>query len=230
MTSPEVAARLLLVVAIAIAAARVVGAGAVRLGQPRVIGEVLAGIVLGPSLLGAIWPAATDYLFPAEVRPALAGLAQLALVLFMFLVGVELDLKLLAGRGRTLAYVELGSLVVPFVSGALFALWLYPRFGSGTDRLSFVLFIGAAMSITAFPVLVRILHDCGLAGTSVGTIAVAAAALDDVAAWCLLAVAVAVASSTGIGGVLVTAACTGAFLVVMVAVVRPLLARLDSVA
>jgi Kef-type K+ transport system membrane component KefB len=229
MTSPEVATRFLLAVAVAVVAARVLGWGAVRLRQPRVIGEVLAGIMLGPSLLGALWPAATEYLFPVQVMPGLKALAQLGLVLFMFLVGVELEPGLLRGRGRTVAYVELGSLVIPFGLGAASALWLYPRFGTGTDRLSFVLFIGVAMAITAFPVLVRILQDTGLAGTPVGAIAVAAAALDDVTAWCLLAGAVAVTASSGPGEVLVVAALAVAFVLVMVLVVRPVLARAGSV-
>ena len=229
MTSAEVAARFLLAVAVAVAAARALGWVAIRAHQPRVVGELLAGIVLGPSLLGALWPTATGYLFPEQVLPGLQALAQLGLVLFMFLVGVELDPGLLRGRGRTVAYVELGSLVLPFALGAASAVWLYPRFGTGTDRLSFVLFIGVAMAITAFPVLVRILQDTGLAGTPVGTVAVAAAALDDVTAWCLLAGAVAVTASTGPGEVLVVAGLALAFVLVMLLVVRPLLARVGTV-
>ena len=229
MTSAEVAARFLLAVAVAVAAARALGWAAVRAHQPRVVGELLAGIVLGPSLLGALWPTATGYLFPEQVLPGLQALAQLGLVLFMFLVGVELDPGLLRGRGRTVAYVELGSLVLPFALGAASAVWLYPRFGTGTDRLSFVLFIGVAMAITAFPVLVRILQDTGLAGTPVGTVAVVAAALDDVTAWCLLAGAVAVTASTGPGEVLVVAGLALAFVLVMLLVVRPLLARVGTV-
>ena len=220
MTTAEVATRFLLAVAVAVVAARALGWAAVQARQPRVIGEVLAGILLGPSLLGALWPAATEYLFPVQVMPGLKGLAQLGLVLFMFL---------LRGRGKTVAYVELGSLVLPFGLGVAAALWLYPRFGTGTDRLSFVLFIGVAMAITAFPVLVRILQDTGLAGTPVGAVAVAAAALDDVTAWCLLAGAVAVTASTGPGEVLVVAGLAVAYVLVMVLVVRPVLARVGTV-
>jgi len=229
VTSAEVMARLLLAVAAAIIVARIVGYGAVRIGQPRVVGEVLAGIMLGPSLLGAVWPEAVDYLFPSEVLGGLRAIAQIGLLLFMFLVGVEFNPGLLRGRGRTVAAVELGSLVVPFALGAVLALWLHPRLAPDVDRLSFVLFIGVAMAITAFPVLVRILQDTGLAGTSVGTVAVAAAALDDVAAWCILAGIVAVATAAGPGDVLVTGLLAVAFVGVMLLVVRPLLARIGTI-
>ncbi len=229
MTSAEVMARLLLAVAAAIIVARIVGYGAVRIGQPRVVGEVLAGIMLGPSLLGSVWPEAVDYLFPNEVIGGLRAIAQIGLLLFMFLVGVEFNPGLLRGRGRTVAAVELGSLVVPFALGAVLALWLHPRLAPDVDRLPFVLFIGVAMAITAFPVLVRILQDTGLAGTSVGTVAVAAAALDDVAAWCILAGIVAVATAAGPGDVLVTGLLALTFVGVMLLVLRPLLARIGTI-
>ena len=145
MSPAEVTARFLLAVAVAVLAARLCGSAAVRVRQPRVVGELFAGIVLGPSLLGALWPAAGDYLFPGDLTPALAAVAQLGLVLFMFLVGVELDPALLRGQRRAVAFVEIGSLVLPFVLGCGLALWLHPRFGGGTGRLSFVLFMGAAM-------------------------------------------------------------------------------------
>ncbi|MEU0396608.1 cation:proton antiporter [Streptomyces sp. NPDC006208] len=167
---------------------RLLGAAARRLGQPPVVGEILAGILVGPSLLnGAI----ADFLFPADIRPLLAALANLGLVLFMFVIGYELDLALMRGKGKVAASVSLCSVALPFALGGLLALHLSERHES-VSHTGFVLFMGAAMSVTAFPVLARILSDSGLGRTRIGGIALASAAFDDIVAWSMLAVVVTV--------------------------------------
>jgi Kef-type K+ transport system membrane component KefB len=221
----EVNERLLLAVAVVIAAAAGVGWLARRVGQPKVMGEIVAGILLGPSLLGVLWPDAVDYLFPPQVVGALSAVAQLGLVLFMFLVGAELELGQLRSQGRRALVISQVSILVPLVSGAVLALWLYPRVGGDVDRVGFSLFIGAAMAITAFPVLARILRDSGLASTRLGALVLTCAAIDDVSAWGVLAVVVAIVTSSGPADVVATAAWAGVFVLVMLFAVRPFIAR-----
>jgi Kef-type K+ transport system membrane component KefB len=195
------------------------------IGQPPVIGEVVAGIALGPSVLGAIWPGATEFLLPASVAPHLSTLAQVGVILYMFLVGLELNPGLLAGRTQSTFTIAQASIVVPFVLGAACALFLYPLYSDQhVSFTSFALFIGVAMSITAFPVLARILGDRGMTKTPLGVLALACAAINDAAAWCLLAFAVGVAQAK-VGGALITAVLTLAFIGFMFFVVRPLAAR-----
>ncbi|WP_329202973.1 MULTISPECIES: cation:proton antiporter domain-containing protein [unclassified Streptomyces] len=205
------------------------GAGAVvmrRCGQPAVVGEIAVGILLGPSLLGWVWPQGQGWLLPAGVLPYLGVLGNLGLVVFMFLVGFELDLGLLRGRGRVVAVVGQASVVVPLALGGLLAAGMYGSFApDGVGRGEFVLFVAVAMSVTAFPVLARILTEQGLNGTPVGAVALASAAVADVVAWCLLAVVVAVAGGGGVAGAAVTGVLAGAFLAGMWWGVRPVLAR-----
>jgi Kef-type K+ transport system membrane component KefB len=177
-----------------------------RLGQPRVVGEMIAGILLGPTL----WGHGTLDLFPLEARPALTSLSTLGVVLFMFLVGLELRHEHLDGhRKRLAAGVAAAGTALPFVLGVLSALLLYessaPR---GVDRLAFCLFVGTALSITAFPVLARILVERGLHDRPLGAVVMAAAAFDDVASWITLALALAVISSSGLGSLAGTVALT----------------------
>ena len=208
-----------------VAAARVLGIAFRRLGQPPVIGEVLAGIFLGPSLLGWVWPAGAAALVPPEAVPALRVLAELGVVLFMFLVGLELDLWLLARRTHAAVAVSHASIVVPFVLGSALALWLYPIVGTADVPFTvFALFLGVAMSVTAFPVLARILRDLGLHRTELGAIALCCAAVDDVTAWLLLALVIGVAQAS-VDDALRTLALTAAYLAVVAALVRPLVAR-----
>ncbi|MCL6737139.1 cation:proton antiporter [Streptomyces neyagawaensis] len=169
------------------------GAGALarRLRQPPVIGEVLLGVLLGPTLLGE---AVSGTLFPDDVRPFLAALANLGVALFMFTVGAELDTGLLRGHRAVAGAVAAGSVVLPFGLGALLALHLFDSHPTA-DRTGFVLFMGAAMSVTAFPVLARILTDRGIRHTWLGAVALACAAIDDVLAWTLLAAVVAIAGA-----------------------------------
>jgi Kef-type K+ transport system membrane component KefB len=225
LTPPEVNVRILLAVAVIIGVSRLFGWLAARIGQPRVHGEILAGILLGPSLLGLIWPEALDYVFPDEVVGALKILAQIGLVVFMFLIGLELDLDKLRGHGHKAVFISHASIIVPIALGALVAWWLYPRLGDGVDQLGFTLFMGAAMAITAFPVLARVLQETGLYRTRVGVLTVTCAAVDDVTAWCVLAVVVAVVKSTGPMDAVQIIGLSLLFLFVMLKVVRPFLMR-----
>ncbi len=219
-------ARLLLAVAVVVAACKALGAVAQRLGQPGVIGEITAGIVLGPSLLGALWPAGTAALIPDVVLPELNVLAQVGLVLFVFLTGLELNTTLLRGRGHVAVVVSHVSIAVPFMLGVLLAVVAYTRFApAGVGYLAFALFFGVSMSVTALPVLMRILQDLGLLRSEVGVVAVTCAVIDDVTAWTLLALVVALVTASSLAGVLLTVALMGLFVLVLLVVVRPLLAR-----
>jgi Kef-type K+ transport system membrane component KefB len=221
----EVLPHVLLALAVILVAARLVGAVFRRLGQPPVVGEVLAGILLGPSLLGRISPPALAFLLPPEVAPYLGILAQVGVILFMFLVGLELDPEALRNRtGATLTIAQAG-IVVPFLLGSLLALWLYPLLSSrDVPFTAFALFLGISMSITAFPVLARILTDRGIQRTRLGVMALTCAAMNDVTAWCLLAFVVSVVK-TRPGGALVTTMLTVVFIAVIIAL-RPLIVRL----
>ena len=212
-----------------VSVARVLGFLLRRIGQPMVIAEVIAGIVLGPSLLGWLWPGLWQAVFPASAISLLSMLSQVGLVLFMFLVGLELDLKLLRGRGRASVIISNSSIALPFALGACLALYLHPRLSSPTvPLLSFTLFMGAAMSITAFPVLARILNERRLLQTKIGVLSITSAAINDVTAWCMLAFVVSIVRSTGIESALRTTLFTGVYMLFMFFVVRPLLARLAA--
>lgn len=227
-TGDATPAALLLSVAVVVAVALAAGAVARRLGQPRVIGEIVAGILLGPTALGHLPGDIGGHLFPPDVRPVLAVVAQLGVVLFMFLVGAEADPGLVRGRERIAVSVSLASIAAPFALGIVAAVVLHGRHGSVAGRAvtvtSLALFLGAAMSVTAFPVLARIIAERGLARTPLGAIVLAAAAVDDVVAWALLAGVLALVASTGAGAVVTTVVLTAVWLAVMVLVVRPLLA------
>ena len=156
--------------------------------QPRVVGEMVAGILLGPSLLGWVAPNLSAALFPPASLGLLSSLSQVGLLLFMFMVGLELDTQKLRRLGHTAVVISHTSIIVPFVLGALLAYYLYPRVANGTMPFTgFMLFMGAAMSVTAFPVLARILTERNLIGTKLGTLTITCAAVDDVTAWCILA-------------------------------------------
>lgn len=193
--SPEALfGRLMLAIAAVLLVARAVGAVLRRLGQPQVMGEVLGGIALGPSLLGAIAPDAQHLLFPEQVVPLLGGAADIGLAFYMFLVGLELDLGALRGRLRQAVFISNASVMAPMAIGMALALALYPTYGQ-SGFLAFALFMGVAMSVTAFPVLARILLERRMLRRPVGAISMASAAVDDVTAWSLLALAAAVAVS-----------------------------------
>jgi hypothetical protein len=182
--------KLLIAAALIIVVSRLVGAAFRHINQPQVVGEIVAGIMLGPSLLGAIWPAATDWLFSTEVLPFIDVMAQVGLIFFMFLIGLELDIRLIRGRGHAAGLVSHVSIIGPFLLGVGLALALFTELGSAEGTFTpFALFLGASMSITAFPVLARILTEKGLYKTRLGVVTLTCAAVDDVTAWCLLAVA-----------------------------------------
>ena len=208
-----------------VATARALGVAFRRLGQPPVVGEVLAGILLGPSFLGWIWPTGAAALLPPEAAPSLRVLAEIGVVLFMFLVGLELDLGLLAGRTRSAVAVSHASIVAPFLLGATLALWLYPLVGTAdVPFVVFALFLGVAMSVTAFPVLARILRDLDMQRTELGAIALGCAAVDDVTAWILLALVVGVAQAS-LDDAVRTLVLTAVYMVLLATLVRPLVAR-----
>ncbi|MGW5677884.1 cation:proton antiporter [Streptomyces sp. NPDC003860] len=201
--------------ALVLALAHVLGRLARRCGQPAVIGEILAGVLLGPTLFhGAL----SDVLVPVDTRPMLTALGNLGVALFMFLVGLELDYRLLRGNGWATVGVAVGSIVCAFGLGVLLALYLWQDHAV-ENRLGFMLFMGAAMSITAFPVLARILNDRGLQRTRIGALALASAAVGDVAAWLLLAALLTFTGSQNSWQVLLVVP----YALAMVCVLRPLL-------
>lgn len=210
---------------------RVVGGLFVRVGQPRVIGEMVAGIVLGPSVFGLLAPGLFEAVFPPGSLGALSALSQVGVTLFLFLVGLELDPALLRKRGHAAVVISHVGIVLPFLLGAALALYLYPRLYQDAPAMRFAavaLFLGAAMAVTAFPVLARILIERNLHATPVGAIAITCAAVDDVSAWCLLAVVVAIARAEGLSSALLTGGLTLLYVAAMVRFVRPLLARVEA--
>jgi Kef-type K+ transport system membrane component KefB len=227
----EIAAFVLLDIAVIMVVARLMGALFRRLRQPPVVGEILAGILLGPTLLGRLPGNPTDDLFPHEVRPFLTVLAQLGLVIFMFIVGLELDMKLIRGKERVAAVISLTSVALPFALGILLATALHQNHDEAPgarDFLPFALFIGASMSVTAFPVLARILTERGMYRTAIGSLALACAAVDDILAWSLLAVVVAVVEASGVWDLPRILVLSTAFVAFSFLVVKPQLARVAA--
>lgn len=230
LSPAEIAAFVLLDIAVIIIAARLFGRAARAIRQPAVIGEIVAGIALGPSLLGALPGDLDEVLFPVGVRPYLYILAQLGLILFMFIVGLELDVALIRGRERIAGAISLSSVVLPFALGVGLTLILHPLHdevaGRPVNLLALALFIGVAMSITAFPVLARILGDRGMHRTPAGVLALACAAFDDILAWTLLAFVVAVARGESPFDVVRIVGLTAVFAAAMFLGLKPLLRRL----
>ncbi|MBW4440785.1 MAG: cation:proton antiporter [Plectolyngbya sp. WJT66-NPBG17] len=189
----DIVVQVLIQILLVIGLSRLVGVGFRRLNQPLVIGEIVAGIMLGPSLFGMIAPSVAAWLFPPETIPFLGVLSQIGLIFFMFLIGLELDPKYLKNGLNVAILVSHVSILVPFSLGTLASLLLYPLVSyEGVSFTAFALFLGAAMSITAFPVLARIITENNLQNSRLGALALTCAAVDDVTAWCLLALAIAV--------------------------------------
>ena len=220
--------RLMLAIAAVILAARLVGTLIARFSQPRVMGEVLAGILLGPTLLGAVWPEAKDYLFPPDIVPLLSGAAQIGLAFYLFLVGMELDPRILRERIGQAAFISNTSVAFPMALGFLVALPIYELLSPDVRYLPFALFMGVAMSVTAFPVLARILTERRMLRRPVGALSMAGAAIDDVTAWCLLALATAIAGSGEASHALQVVALSVVFVAAMLLIGRRLLSRVSK--
>ena len=228
MTNVDLSVLFFLQLAVILVACRVVGAIAPRVGQPPVVSEMVAGVLLGPSLFGALLPGWHAALFPKPSMAILFAVAQLALAMYMFLVGVEFRTDLLRHRGRSAVSVSVAGIVTPFLLGALIASAVHSdgtMFRETVTTTQAVLYLGAAMSITAFPMLARIVHERGLSGTSLGTLALAAGSIDDAAAWCVLAV---VLASLGSAPMIAVAAIGGGILYTLAVMLglRPALAPL----
>ncbi len=224
----ELLVPVLFCLAAVIALGRVMGRLFASLRQPPVIGEVLAGIMLGPSLLNYIHPNLAAWVLPADAAPHLGIIAQFGIILYMFLVGLELNAGLLRQRAQATVAVSHASIVAPFLLGAVLALLLYPRLShDGVTFTSFALFMGVAMAITAFPVLARILTDRGMTQSNLGVMALACAATDDVTAWCLLALVVGVAQDQ-VRAALTVMGLALAYIAFVFLAVRPAAVRLAT--
>ncbi len=201
-----------------------------KIGQPTVIGEIVAGIVLGPSLLGLLFPEYSAFLFPVKSLNNLQFFSQVGLILFMFVIGMELDLKVLKNKAQDAIVVSHSSIIVPYTLGVLLAYFLYREFApKNVSFLSFSLFIGISMSITAFPVLARIIQERGLTRTRLGTIAITCAAADDITAWCILAAVIAIVKAGSFVSSIFTILMAIGYVVVMLKLIQPFLKRLGEV-
>ncbi|MGA8717907.1 MAG: cation:proton antiporter, partial [Solirubrobacteraceae bacterium] len=221
-------AAVFLALAIVLIVCRIFGYIATKVGQPRVMGEVIAGLVLGPSLLGAISANWQATFFPTDTLAAIGTIANLGLIFYMFLVGLEVDRGQLKGKAAQAAAISNASVAIPMLLGIAIALPLFKLLGPHTKFVSFALFMGVSMSITAFPVLARILAERRMIKRPVGALTIACAAIDDVTAWFLIALATAVAASGTFGDVLKTIAEAVAFTLFMVFVIRRILARMAT--
>ncbi len=200
-----------------------------KIGQPSVIGEIIAGIVLGPSLLGMFFPEFSANLFPIESLPNLHFLSQIGLILFMFVIGMELDLKVLKNRANEAVVISHVSIVFPFTLGVTLAYFVYYRFApEGVAFLSFALFMGIAMSITAFPVLARIVQERGIHKTKLGAIVITCAAADDITAWCMLAAVIAIVKAGSFVSALYIIGLAFLYVIVMLFVVKPFLKKIGE--
>ena len=218
-------AHLFLQLLVIIGLSRVVGKGFTRIGIPSVVGEMTTGILLGPSLFGWLAPGAFAFVFPADSLGALRLLAQVGICLFMFAVGMDVNLQQLRSSARTAVIVSQTSIVVPFLFGVGMAYPLFHLAGPRATFLGFALFMGISMSITAFPVLARILQERGLSRTPLGTLALTCAAINDVAAWAIMAFVVAIARAASVGAAATTLVLSVVFIAAMIWVVRPLVPR-----
>ena len=218
--------KLLLQIIVILVVARLVGVLAKRSGLPSVVGEMFAGIILGPSLFGWLLPEASAYVFTKGSLQPLQFLSQIGLILFMFVIGMELDIRKVQHRAKAAVVISHASIVFPYFLGMLLAYFLYQEFAATrTGFLSFALFMGIAMSITAFPVLARILQERKLTQTPLGSLAITCAAADDVTAWCILAVVIAIVKAGGLIGAVTSILLAAVFVFLMLFPVRRWVAK-----
>lgn len=209
--------------------ARIFGWVFKKIGQPTVIGEIIAGIVLGPSLVGMYFPEFSAALFPVESLGNLKFLSQIGLILFMFVIGMELDIKVLKNKASEAVVISHASIVIPFALGIGLSYYVYNNFAPhGVEFLSFSLFMGIAMSITAFPVLARIVQEREIHKTKLGAIVITCAAADDITAWCLLAVVIAIVKAGDFVGSLYVISLALLYVGIMIFVVKPFLKRIGD--
>lgn len=200
-----------------------------KIGQPSVIGEIIAGIFLGPSLVGMYFPEYSSLLFPTESLGNLQFLSQIGLILFMFVIGMELDLKVLKNKANDAIVISHASIVIPFALGIGLSYFIYYKFApEGVEFLSFSLFMGIAMSITAFPVLARIVQERGIHKTKLGTIVITCAAADDITAWCLLAAVIAIVKAGTFASSLYIILLASLYVLMMLFVVKPFLKKVGD--
>jgi len=220
---------LLLQILTIIIVARIFGFFCKKIGQPTVVGEVIAGIFLGPSFLAMYFPEYSGFLFPKQSLPNLQFLSQIGLILFMFVIGMELDLNVLKSKAKDAVVVSHASIIFPFTLGIGLSYFIYVHFApANIGFLAFALFMGIAMSITAFPVLARIVQERGLSKTKLGTIVITCAAADDITAWCILAVVIAIVKAGSVLSALYTILMAVAYVFIMLRVVQPFLKKIGD--
>ncbi|MBO9701462.1 MAG: cation:proton antiporter [Sporocytophaga sp.] len=218
---------LILQITIILVVARILGYLFQKAGQPSVVGEIIAGIALGPSLLGLYFPEASSFIFPVASLGNIQFLSQIGLILFMFIVGMDIDGTTIKNQAHQAVIISHASIIFPFFLGVVSSFFLYSTFAPPTiPFVAFALFMGIAMSITAFPVLARIVHEKGLSKHPIGMMSLTCAAADDVTAWCVLAAVIAIVKATSVLSALLTLVLAAAYLIFMLYVVKPGLKKL----
>lgn len=220
---------LLLQIIVILFVSKIFGFVFTRFKQPAVVGEMIAGIFLGPSILGLISPGFSEFLFPKVSLNNLQFLSQIGLALFMFIIGMELDIEKLKNKAHNAVVISHASIIFPYFLGVSVSYFLYEQFApADVSFMVFALFMGIAISITAFPVLARILQERGMTKTSLGAIVITCAAFDDVTAWCILATVIAIAKAGSIAGAVLTIALTIVFVLFMIYAVGPWIKRMSE--
>lgn len=219
---------LLLQIIVILVVSRIFGLFITRLSQPSVVGEIIAGLFLGPSAMGALFPEFFELLFPADSLKTLQFLSQIGLTFFMFIIGMELDVTSIKKKAQEALVISHASIIFPFFLGIVLSYFVYEIFATpDTPFLAFSLFMGTAMSITAFPVLARILQERGMTKTPLGSMVLTCAAADDVTAWCILAAVIAIVKAGSIVSALFTIGLAVLFVGLMLYVIRPWIRKLS---